>query len=149
MERAAAWAGKLWIATLVLVSLLVVSSYWATDIFTRLGVNPGLIPFGAAVALLLVGWFLRNKHYGWAFAMNGLGMTFTVVTAFLGLYPRVMVSSLNPDWSLTIYNASSSPYTLQVMTIIAVTFVPVVLAYQAWTYWVFRDRVGLDNPLKY
>jgi cytochrome bd ubiquinol oxidase subunit II len=52
-----------------------------------------------------------------------------------------MISSLNPDWSLTIYNASSSPYTLQVMTIVAVIFIPVVLAYQAWSYWVFRKRI--------
>ena len=52
-----------------------------------------------------------------------------------------MVSSLNPDWSLTIYNASSSPYTLQVMTIVAVIFVPLVLVYQGWSYWVFRKRI--------
>ena len=53
-----------------------------------------------------------------------------------------MVSSLDPAWSLTIHNASSSPYTLKVMTIVAALFVPVMLFYQGWTYWVFRARVG-------
>ncbi len=60
------------------------------------------------------------------------------------LFPRVMVSSLNPAWSLTIYNAASGPYTLQVMTIVAVIFVPIVLAYQAWSYWLYRQRVKND-----
>jgi len=60
-----------------------------------------------------------------------------------------MVSSLNPDWSLTIYNASSSPYTLQVMSIVALIFVPIVLAYQGWTYWIFRDRIGREQSLEY
>jgi cytochrome d ubiquinol oxidase subunit II len=65
------------------------------------------------------------------------------------MYPRVMISSLNDAWSLTIFNASSSPYTLKVMTIVAVIFVPIVLAYQAWSYWVFRKRLTSDSPLVY
>jgi len=60
-----------------------------------------------------------------------------------------MVSSLNPQWSLTIYTASSTPYTLRLMTIVAAIFVPIVLLYQGWTYWVFRERVGREQPLKY
>ena len=81
--------------------------------------------------------------------MNGLGMVFTVTTVFFGLYPRVMVSSLRPEWSLTIYTASSSPYTLTVMTIVAFIFVPIVLIYQGWTYWVFRQRVAPEHHLEY
>jgi cytochrome d ubiquinol oxidase subunit II len=53
-----------------------------------------------------------------------------------------MISSLDPVWSLTIYTASSSPYTLQVMTVVALVFVPIILIYQGWTYWVFRERLG-------
>ena len=65
------------------------------------------------------------------------------------LYPRVMISSLNPDWSLTIYNASSSEYTLRVMSIVALIFVPIVLIYQGWSYWVFRKRIGREDELEY
>jgi cytochrome d ubiquinol oxidase subunit II len=67
----------------------------------------------------------------------------------MGLYPRLMVSSLNPDWSLTIYNASSSHYTLTVMSIVAAIFVPIVLLYQGWSYWVFRERIGREQGLEY
>jgi cytochrome d ubiquinol oxidase subunit II len=72
-----------------------------------------------------------------------------VFSLFMGLYPRVMVSSLDPDWSLTIYNASSSPYTLSVMSIIALVMVPIVLLYQAWSYWIFRKRLVRESPLEY
>jgi len=68
-------------------------------------------------------------------------IAFALVTMFMILYPRVMISSLNPAWSLTIQNAASSPYTLRTMSIVALIFVPIVLAYQAWTYWVFRKRI--------
>jgi cytochrome d ubiquinol oxidase subunit II len=72
-----------------------------------------------------------------------------VITFFGGLYPRVMISSLDPAWNLTIANASSSPYTLKIMTIVALIFVPIVLLYQAWTYWIFRKRVSPSQRLEY
>jgi cytochrome d ubiquinol oxidase subunit II len=60
-----------------------------------------------------------------------------------------MVSSLKPDWSLTIYNASSTAYTLKTMSIVALIFVPIVLIYQAWTYWIFRKRISSQSELTY
>jgi cytochrome d ubiquinol oxidase subunit II len=99
-------------------------------------------PVAAAGALLASGWFVRQRQSGWAFAMTGLTIALATLTVFQGLFPRVMISSLNPDWSLTIYNASSSPYTLTVMSWVAIGFVPIVLLYQIWNYWVFRHRVG-------
>ena len=78
--------------------------------------------------------------------MTGLAIALIVITLFMGLFPRVMVSSLNPAWSLTIYNASSSQYTLTVMTIVALIFVPIVLLYQGWSYWIFRERLGRHLP---
>ena len=68
-----------------------------------------------------------------------------VVLLFGALYPNLVPSTLNPEWSLTIYNASSTPYTLKVMTWAAVIFAPLVIAYQAWTYWVFRQRISADR----
>ena len=89
--------------------------------------------------------FLPRKMDGWAFIMTALHLVLTQVSFFMLLFPRVMISSSSPDYSLTIYNASSSPYTLQVMSIVALIFVPVVLAYQGYTYWVFRKRVSTDT----
>ncbi|MGC9332504.1 MAG: cytochrome d ubiquinol oxidase subunit II, partial [Anaerolineae bacterium] len=94
-------------------------------------------------------WFIRQRRHGWAFVMTGLTIALSMVGFALALYPRVMTSSLNNDWSLTIYNASSSPYTLRVMTIVAVIFVPIVLLYQGWSYWVFRQRIGREDVLEY
>jgi cytochrome d ubiquinol oxidase subunit II len=78
-----------------------------------------------------------------------VNIALSVITIFMALFPRVMVSSLNPDWSLTIYNASSSNYTLGVMSIVALIFVPIVLGYQIWSYWVFRKRITTQSELTY
>ena len=133
----------------VLVGLFIVATYAWTDAFSRLGVNPGAVPVLAVAAMLGAGAFVRVKRMGWAFTMTCLALALATATIFLSLYPRVMVSSLNPDWSLTIYNASSSPYTLKVMSVVALVFVPVVVVYQGWTYWVFRHRVGPETKLEY
>ena len=149
MDRAVAATKKIGPIATVLVFLFVIAGYFLTEAFTRLGINPGIIPLGAGAALLTAGWFVHTNRMGWAFIMNSLTILLSTVTIMMSLYPRVMVSSLNPDWSLTIYNASSSPYTLTVMTIVALIFVPIVLAYQGWTYWVFRERLGKESALEY
>jgi len=149
MEKARAAARSLWLPAVLLSVLFAVATYFATDIFTRLGINPGIVPVGAVAALLAAGWLIRSQREGWAFAMTGLAIALTIVTLFMGLYPRVMVSSLDPAWSLTIYNASSGQYTLTIMTIVALVFVPIVLIYQGWSYWVFRERIGRESQLEY
>lgn len=145
-QRVEALARRLWPAALVLGLAAAAAGY-----FTRIiaGAIPAICAIAACLALLAVGWFLRQKRSGWAFAMTGLAIVLGVVTLFSGLFPRVMVSSLNADWSLTIANASSTPYTLKVMSIVALIFVPIVLIYQGWNYWVFRGRVTGKSSLKY
>jgi cytochrome d ubiquinol oxidase subunit II len=140
-EKAQAVARPLWISTVIVLLALLGATYLATDAITKLGVDPGLIPIAGILSILAAGYFLFKKLSGWAFAMTSLTIIFSLVTFFLILFPRVMVSSLNPLWSLTIYNASSSPYTLKVMTIVALIFVPIVLIYQGWSYWIFRKRI--------
>jgi cytochrome bd ubiquinol oxidase subunit II len=142
-------AARLWPPTVVLLFAFFAGTYIATDILEQIGVNPGMIPVGAALGILAVGYFLRVRREGWAFLMTSLTIPLTTATIFLILYPRVMVSSLDPAFSLTIYNASSSDYTLRVMSIVALTLVPVVLAYQAWSYWVFRKRITEESHLEY
>ena len=146
-ERAHAAARRLWYPAVILIFALLVTTYFYTDILVHLGVDPGVIPIAAFATLLLTGYFIYRKLNGWAFAMMGTHLALTLVSCFRIMFPRVMISSTDPAFSLTIYNASSSPYTLGVMSIIALIFVPVVLAYQIWTYWVFRKRVG-SNPDK-
>jgi cytochrome d ubiquinol oxidase subunit II len=147
-EKARWLAIRLWIGACVILVAYIVYTYFATDFVTRLGIDPGIVPIGALITLLLAGFFIQQKHSGWAFIMTILAILFAVSTVFMQLYPRVMISSLNPDWSLTIYNASSGNYTLSVMAIVALIFVPIVLAYQAWSFWLHRGRVSMEkeNP---
>jgi cytochrome bd ubiquinol oxidase subunit II len=94
----------------------------------------------AALALAVV--FLFAGRTGRAFAMTALGTISLVATLFVSLYPRVMVSNTDFENSLTVDDAASSHYALQVMSVVALIFVPLVLLYQGWTYYVFRHRLG-------
>jgi cytochrome d ubiquinol oxidase subunit II len=82
---------------------------------------------------------------GWAFVSTMTVVAAVVVLLFGSLYPNLVPSTLNPEWSLTISNASSTPYTLKIMTWAALIFAPLVMLYQGWTYWVFRKRVSADR----
>ncbi|MEX2460779.1 MAG: cytochrome d ubiquinol oxidase subunit II [Paenibacillaceae bacterium] len=148
-DRARAVALRIGAWTTILLFIFVILSYIETDMFTRNGIVPGAVPTLAGIALFSVQFFLKARRDGWAFIMTGLTIALSTITVFMDLFPRVMISSLNPDWSLTIYNASSSDYSLKVMTIIAVSVIPFVLAYQIWSYWVFRKRVTHSDHLDY
>jgi cytochrome d ubiquinol oxidase subunit II len=111
----------------------------------------GVLAVAALLGALLVSRFGRD---GWAFALTGAtivlaltGATIVLATAtlFVALYPDVMPSSTNRAFSLTVDNASSSHYTLQIMTWVAAIFLPIVLAYQSWTYWVLSKRLGVES----
>ena len=81
--------------------------------------------------------------------MSGLGLAFTVSAMFVGLFPRVMISSLNKAYDLTVYNASSGAYSLKVMSIVALSILPFVLGYTIWSYYIFRKRVTDKEHLTY
>ena len=111
-------------------------------------VFPPALPAALGIAaLVLAVAFLFLGRNGGAFAMTGLGAIAVVATLFTGLYPRVLVSSPEFENSLTVDGAASSHYALQVMSVVALIFVPVVLLYQGWTYYVFRRRLlGSNSP---
>lgn len=118
-------------------------TYINTDLFASTLAAVSLI---LAAILFVAGYaFAWLKKYTLGFIMSSLAIVLTTIAFFAGLFPRLMVSSLNPAWSLNIYNAASSVYTLQIMTVAALCLVPVVLIYQGWTYWVFRKRVTAKN----
>jgi cytochrome d ubiquinol oxidase subunit II len=82
---------------------------------------------------------------GFAFTATAVTVGACILSIFVDLYPNVMVSSTNSADNLTVYNTASAPYALKAMTIVVVIFLPLVLAYQAWTYYVFRRRVSRDE----
>jgi cytochrome bd ubiquinol oxidase subunit II len=104
------------------------------------------IPVLAAAGALVVGIVAeRRNREGVAFSATGVAIAMAVVSLFGSLYPDVMPSTTDTAYSLTVTNASSTDYTLKVMTIVALVMTPVVLLYQGWTYWVFRKRIGTQH----
>ena len=99
----------------------------------------------AALAVIGAVGTLGTGRDGWAFAATTLAMAATVASVFVELYPRVMVSSTNPAFDLTVQDTASGQYALKVMTVIAAVFLPLVLLYQGWTYHVFRKRVSAEQ----
>ncbi|MFJ9719485.1 cytochrome d ubiquinol oxidase subunit II [Streptomyces sp. NPDC101213] len=139
-ERARQLATKVGLATAVcaLVFLL-----WTQ---VESGDGKSLVALVVAVAALVAALVANQAgREGWSFALSGLTIVAAVAMLFLTLFPNVMPSSLDADWSLTVTNASSSPYTLKIMTWCAGLATPVVLVYQGWTYWVFRKRIGTQH----
>lgn len=141
--RAKKAACKLGIFSVISSIILIGVTYLEIDVYNKpLAITAALVALGfQALSLYMIS---RGKTK-LSLSANGLSIALGVGTLFLGLFPRVMVSSLGAQFNLTIYNASSSPYTLALMTKVALVFVPIVLAYQAWTYWVFRKRVSVKD----
>jgi cytochrome d ubiquinol oxidase subunit II len=96
----------------------------------------------AILAVIAAIWLVYEHREGFAFTATTVTMASCIVAIFTGLYPNVMVSSTNPAYSLTVHNTASGAYSLKVMTVVVIIFLPLVLAYQTWTYYVFRRRIS-------
>lgn len=136
-------ARRVWPALLVAAVVFLLASTVATDLYRNYLAHPWLF----AIVLLTVAGLVGSRWYvakgalfkAWfASALTIVGATFFGVA---GLFPNLFPSSLNPAWSLTAFNAASSPLTLKIMLVVVALFVPVVLAYQIWAYHLFKDRV--------
>jgi len=135
-DRARALAMRIASGAVPLAALFLVASQLshgrpATDVTAAL----------AAIALLGAVWAAARGREGWAFIGTAATLALAVATLFGDLWPNVLPSTTSAAYSLTVTNASSSHYTLTVMTWVALIFTPVVLAYQGWTYWVFSKRL--------
>jgi cytochrome d ubiquinol oxidase subunit II len=113
-----------------------------TQVMAGQGLGALLVEVVAVLAAVAAAWLLGRGRDGRAFAATSLAMAAVVVSIFVNLYPRVMVSTLGSSTDLTVTNTASSSYSLKVMTVAAAVLFPVVLVYQGWTYYVFRRRIG-------
>ncbi len=131
------------IALRVGVGAAVLAVAWLAVIHATTGSAASWILAGVG-ALLLLGALamLVPAREGWAFVMAFGAIAFSVASLFVALFPDVMPSTTDPAFSLTTTNASSTDYTLKIMTWVAVVFTPVVILYQSWSYWMFRKRVS-------
>lgn len=146
-DRAVALAGKLWPIMAGVIVLFLAMSFAMTKLFTNYLVNPILfVILLAAVAGLLLTYKYRSAGrilaaWGASAVLIGTTALFGVV----GIFPALLPSSLNPAFSLTIENSSSTPLTLTIMLGVALVFVPVVIAYQIWTLRTFRHPVTKED----
>ena len=109
--------------------------------------SAGVVALAVVAAVALVGALAANRLAREALAFAGTAVTWVAAAAayFVALHPAVMPTTLAGGTSLTIENAASSTLTLQIMTVAALLFVPIVLLYTAWTYWVFRRRLATHH----
>ncbi|WP_197379621.1 cytochrome d ubiquinol oxidase subunit II [Mycolicibacterium mengxianglii] len=132
-----------------LLSLPVTALVAAFGVWTQLAHGKtwtwAVLAVAVAAQLAAVALLHKGTRDGWAFICTTVVVTAVITLLFGALYPNLVPSTLNPEWSLTIYNASSTPYTLKIMTWAAAIFAPLVIIYQGWTYWVFRQRVSAER----
>ena len=142
-ERARRSAQQFSFLALLMTVLFLVWSFFVSPTIHSAFISPQIAPlsFLSLATIIAVPVLLVKKQSGWAFAMTSLTIILTAASIGLGLFPRLIISTLNPAWSLTITNTSSSPYTLTVISWLALTLLPFVLAFEGWSYWVFHKRL--------
>lgn len=144
-ERAEKIARTMWLPIGITTAIFAILGYWQTTLFEGLGLVPGTLPTLAILSFIACIVFMRYNMQGYAFAAIAATILLGAAVVFTGLFPNVMPSSLDTAYNLTIYNASSSKLTLKIMTVVALFFVPIVLAYQGWSYYVFSKRISRDS----
>ncbi len=148
--KASVAAAKIWNALLAVAVLFLIMTAFSTKLYHNYINTPVLfiVPLIAVAALLGVRIFIAKGKPFHAFAASCVTVLMVVFTGVAGLFPNLIPSSIDPAFSLTIYNSSSSVYTLKIMTVVAFIFVPIVIAYKIWVYRVFRARVTADDIAK-
>ena len=146
-KRAGDLANKLWLPLLVVAVVFLGYTYPATKLYDNFLKAPVLlvVPVIAVVSLLLVKVFAVKGALHKSFLFSCLTIVFVVFTGVTGLFPNLIPSNLDPASNLTIFNSSSSLMTLQIMTVVALIFVPTVIAYKIWVYRLFRARVTNED----
>lgn len=148
--RSSELAGKLWNPLLAVAVIFLAYTAFATKLYDNFLGTPVwlIVPVLAVLGLVGIRLFLANGDNLKAFYSSALTILMVVFTGVIGLYPNLIPSSIDPAHSLTIFNSSSSPYTLKIMTAVALTFVPIVIGYQIWTYRIFRHKTTTEDTMK-
>nr|MCU0604640.1 cytochrome d ubiquinol oxidase subunit II [Desulfobacterales bacterium] len=145
--RAAAAAAGIWVAEVLVAVVFLVASYFSTGLYANYLASPLL--FGVILvtvaALFGIRVFLAQKAFFKAWFASALTIVGATFYGVIGLFPNMFPSSLNPAWNLTAHNASSTQLTLTIMLVVVIIFVPIVLAYQAWAYNLFKNRLTADD----
>jgi cytochrome d ubiquinol oxidase subunit II len=150
-QRAGVFAKKIWAVLLVVAVIFLAMLPFSTKLLNNFLSHPYLliVPVLAVTALLSIRIFIAKESTGKAFIASCLTIVTVVATGVIGLFPNLIPSSIDPAFSLTIFNSSSSTYTLKLMTIVAFIFVPIVILYKIWVYRIFRAPVTEADAIEY
>jgi cytochrome d ubiquinol oxidase subunit II len=146
-RRSAALSSTLWYIVLIVAVIFLVSTYFATNLYANYLKTPLflIVPVLAVLSLLAIKLFASGEDFLKAFYASCLTIVMVTFTGVIGLFPNLIPSSIDPNFNLTIYNSSSSVYTLKIMTVVALLFVPVVIGYQIWVYRIFRHKITQEE----
>lgn len=146
-QRAVSGAKKLWPALLVAAVIFLIASIFATPLYNNYLASPILfaVILITVLALLGVRIFLAKQAYFKAWFSSALTIVGATFYGVIGLYPNMFPSSIDAAYSLTAHNSASSPLTLKIMLVVVIIFLPIVLAYQIWTYNLFKGKVTQED----
>jgi cytochrome d ubiquinol oxidase subunit II len=146
-EGAGALAKRIWPLVLLLAVIFLLATLRVTNLYDNYLAHPVLflIPLVAVFALLLTRVFMAVSSWWKAWLASALTIASTTLFGVVGLFPNLIPSSLDPKFSMTVTNSSSSPLTLKIMLGVALTFVPIVIAYQVWVHILFKDKLTDDE----
>ncbi len=149
-ERASSIANKTWYFLVLTAVVFLVYTGFATKLYSNYLNNMVwfLVPAVAVFAMLGIRLFSFKGQHLKAFYSSCVTIVMVTFTGVIGLYPNLIPSSIDPAYSLTIFNSSSSAYTLKIMTVVALLFVPVIIAYQIWVYRIFRHKLTVEEVLR-
>jgi cytochrome d ubiquinol oxidase subunit II len=142
-DRAVSTATKLWPVLVGIAVVFLVVSAFATSLYNNFLAHPLLfvVILLAVAALFAIRIFLAKKAYFKAWFASAATIVACTFYGVIGLFPNMFPSNIDAAYSLTAHNAASSPLTLKIMLVVVVLFVPIVLAYQIWTYHFFKGKV--------
>lgn len=146
-ERASKAASGLWWPLAIVAVVFLVATWFKTELYNNYLTYPilWLVPVVAVVALLLNKLFIFRRAWWKAWFASSVTIVGATLFGVAGLFPKLLPSSLDPAASLTAFNSSSSPLTLTIMLVVALIFVPIVIIYQAWGYYMFKDKLTDEN----
>ena len=146
-ERADSAANKLWFVLTAAAVLFLVATYVYTPLYTNYLSSPILfaVPLITVIALFGIKFLLMKKHYFKAWISSAVTIVSATFFGIIGLYPNLFPSNMDAAYSLTAHNASASQLTLEIMLIVVLIFIPVVIGYQVWAYFMFTDRLSPED----
>jgi cytochrome bd ubiquinol oxidase subunit II len=148
-KRAAAASSRLWVALLLVAVTFLAATWFATNLYSNYLKTPILfvIPLVTVAALTLTRFYIAMQDWWRAWAASAVTIFSATLFGVAGMFPNLFPSSLNAAYSMTAFNSSSSPMTLKIMLVVVLIFLPIVIAYQGWVYFLFKDKVTEESLL--